>query len=323
MHKLSFIDATREAFHEEMTRDDRVFILGEDVGSNLYGATSGLQQEFGSSRVRDCPISEGAIAGAAIGAAMVGMRPIADFNIASFLYVAMDQIVSMAAKSTYIYGGQAKVPMVMRACMFYGKSVAAQHSDRPYATFATIPGLKIAVPSTPYDVKGLYKAAIRDDDPTMIFEDSNLWGMAGEIPDDDYVVEIGKADIKRAGSDATIVAIGGAVHHALTAADLLAVEGIDIEVVDVRSVRPLDTATILTSVARTHRVVVADPAHVLCSVASEIAATIVESAFWDLAAPIVRVTAPDTHPPFSPPLEPQLYPSPERIIRAVRAVIEA
>jgi acetoin:2,6-dichlorophenolindophenol oxidoreductase subunit beta len=322
MHKISYLEAAREAIYEEMVRDEKVFVLGEDVGSNLYGATAGLATEFGSARVRNAPISEAAIAGAAIGSAMVGMRPIADFNISSFLYVAMDQIVSMAAKSTYLYGGQAKVPMVMRACMFYGKSVAAQHSDRPYATFATIPGLKIVVPSTAHDVKGLYKTAIRDDNPVMIFEDANLWGTAEEIPDGDYLVPFGQADVKREGGDVTVVALAGAVHHALHAADLLAVEGIAVEVVDPRTVRPLDMNTILTSVAKTHRVVVADPAHRLCSVASEIAASIAEEAFWDLEAPIKRVTSPDSHPPFSPPIEMQLYPSSDRIVAAIRAVLD-
>jgi pyruvate dehydrogenase E1 component beta subunit len=321
LRKVSYIQALGEALREEMERDERVFILGEDVASNLFGATTGFTEQFGPERVRNTPISEGAIAGAAVGAAMVGMRPIADFTIASFLYVAMDQIVSIAAKSTYLYGGQAKIPVVMRACMFYGQANAAQHSDRPYATFATIPGLKIVVPTTPYDIKGLLKTAVRDDDPVMIFEDGTTWGYMGEIPDEEYLIPFGQADVKRSGSDVTVVGIAGAVHHALAAADTLEQEGISVEVVDPRTIRPLDRAAILSSVEKTGRLVVADPAHQVCSVASEISAIVAEQGFWNLRAPIARVTAPDIHPPFSPPAEAPLYPSSDRIADAVRHVL--
>jgi pyruvate dehydrogenase E1 component beta subunit len=321
MRKLSYIQALGEALREEMERDPSVFILGEDVASNLFGATTNFTEDFGPERVRNTPISEGAIAGAAIGAAMVGMRPIADFTIASFLYVAMDQIVSMAAKSTYLYGGQAQLPLVMRACMFYGSGNAAQHSDRPYAMFATVPGLKIVVPTTPYDIKGLMKTAVRDDDPVMFFEDGSTWGYMGEVPEEEYLIPFGQADVKRAGTDVTVVGIAGAVHHALAAADTLAVEGISVEVIDPRTIRPLDRATILDSVAKTGRLIVADPAHQVCSVASEIAATVAQEGFWSLQAPIQRVTAPDTHPPFSPPAEAPLYPNPDRIAAAVRSAL--
>jgi acetoin:2,6-dichlorophenolindophenol oxidoreductase subunit beta len=321
MRKVSYIQALGEALREEMERDERVFILGEDVASNLFGATTGFTEQFGADRVRNTPISEGAIAGAAVGAAMVGMRPIADFTIASFLYVAMDQIVSIAAKSTYLYGGQASIPVVMRACMFYGAANAAQHSDRPYATFATVPGLKIVVPTTPYDIKGLLKTAVRDDDPVMIFEDGTTWGYMGEIPDEEYLIPFGEADIKRPGTDVTVVGIAGAVHHALAAADTLDQEGISVEVIDPRTIRPLDKNTILQSVEKTGRLVVADPAHQVCSVASEVSAIVAEEGFWSLRAPIARVTAPDIHPPFSPPAEAPLYPSPTRIADAVRHVM--
>jgi len=321
MRKVSYIQALGEALREEMERDPSVFILGEDVASNLFGATTNFTEDFGPERVRNTPISEGAIAGAAIGAAMVGMRPIADFTIASFLYVAMDQIVRIAAKSTYLYGGQAKLPLVMRACMFYGSGNAAQHSDRPYAMFATVPGLKIVIPTTPYDIKGLMKTAVRDDDPVMFFEDGSTWGYMGEVPEEEYLIPFGQADVKRAGTDVTVVGIAGAVHHALAAADTLALEGISVEVIDPRTIRPLDRATILESVAKTGRLVVTDPAHQMCSVASEIAATVAQEGFWNLQAPIQRVTAPDTHPPFSPPAEAPLYPNPDRIAAAVRAVL--
>jgi pyruvate dehydrogenase E1 component beta subunit len=322
MRTISYIQALGEALREEMQRDERVFILGEDVASNLFGATTGFVDEFGAARVRNTPISEGAIAGAAIGAAMVGMRPIADFTISSFLYVAMDQIVSMAAKSTYLYGGQAKIPLVMRSCMFYGNGNAAQHSDRPYPMFATVPGLKIVVPTTPYDIKGLLKTAIRDDDPVMFFEDGSTWGFQGEVPEDEYLIPFGQASVRREGTDVTVVGIAGAVNQALAAAEQLAAEGVSVEVIDPRTIRPLDRAAILASVAKTGRLVVTDPAHAVCSIASEIAAIVAEEGFWSLQAPIMRVTVPDTHIPYSPPIEKQLYPSPERIGAAVRAVLK-
>jgi acetoin:2,6-dichlorophenolindophenol oxidoreductase subunit beta len=321
MAKMTYLQAIGAAMFEEMKRDESVFILGEDVASNLYGATNGFVEEFGLERVRNTPISEGAIAGAATGAALAGMRPIADFNIAPFMYVAMDQIVSMTAKSTYIYGGQGKVPTVMRAVMLYGTGNAAQHSDRPYPTFMTIPGLKIIAPTTAYDVKGLLKSAIRDDDPVLCFEDGSCWFTAEEVPDDEYLVPIGVADVKREGSDATVVAVAGAVAHALAAADALAAEDISVEVIDPRTLAPLDTATILASVEKTGHLVIADPAHDVCSAASQIAAVVAEQGFWSLQAPIHRVTTPHTHIPFAPPLEAPLFPSSERIQAALRSVL--
>lgn len=323
MRKLTFLQAIGEAQREEMRRDPRVFIMGEDVVYNVFGTTAGFPDEFGLERIRDTPISEAGFVGAAAGAAMVGMRPIVDLTIATFAYPAMDQIVSIIAKSTYLYGGQAKVPLVIRMCMFYGNSNAAQHSDRPYPMFMGIPGLKIICPSTPYDMMGLLKTAIRDDDPVLSFEDGTLWTSSSEVPDDELLVPFGKADIKHPGSDVTVVAIAGAVRHALAAAQELQKEGISVEVVDPRTLVPLDRATILESVHRTGRLVVADIAHRTCGAASEISAIVAEDGFWDLKAPIVRVTTPDTHIPFSPPLEQPLYPNKERIARAVRHVLEA
>jgi acetoin:2,6-dichlorophenolindophenol oxidoreductase subunit beta len=321
MHKVTFLQAITEAQREEMRRDPRVFIMGEDVVCNLYGATGGLGEEFGLERIRDTPISEAGIVGAGAGAAMVGMRPIVDVTIAPFIYPAMDQVVSIIAKSTYLYGGQAKLPLVLRANMMYNSGNAAQHSDRPYSLFMAIPGLKIIVPSNAYDMKGLLKTAIRDDDPVLCFEDATLWSSMSEVPDEDYLIPLGQADIKHKGTDVTVVAIAGAVNHALSAAHELHSVGTSVEVVDPRSLVPLDRTTILESVRRTGRLVIADPANRTCGAAAEISAIVAEEAFWDLKAPIVRVTTPDTHIPFNRSLEKPLYPSKERITRAVQHVL--
>jgi acetoin:2,6-dichlorophenolindophenol oxidoreductase subunit beta len=322
MTTISYLQAIRDAQLEEMRRDERVFIMGEDVAWNMLGSTEGFVEEFGAERVRNTPITEAAFTGAAAGAAMVGMRPIVDLMLTSFMYCAMDQIISIISKSTYLYGGQASLPLTIRASMFYGGSNAAQHSDRPLAPFMASPGLKIIAPSSPYDAKGLLKAAIREDDPVISFEDGTLWTMTGDVPDEDYIVPLGQADVKREGSEVTVVAISGAVRAALAAADQLAGEGISVEVVDPRSLVPLDYDTILSSVVKTGRLVVADPSHRTCSPAAEIAATVAEDGFWSLQAPIVRVTTPDTHIPFSPPLEAQLYPGPDRIAEAVRQTLK-
>jgi acetoin:2,6-dichlorophenolindophenol oxidoreductase subunit beta len=322
MTTISYLQAIRDAQFEEMARDDRVFIMGEDVAWNMLGSSEGFVEAFGAERVRNTPITEAAFTGAAAGAAMVGMRPIVDLMLTSFMYCAMDQIISIISKSTYLYGGQASLPLTIRASMFYGGSNAAQHSDRPLAPFMASPGLKIIAPSSPYDAKGLLKAAIREDDPVISFEDGTLWTMTGDVPDEDYIVPLGQADVKREGSEVTVVAISGAVRAALAAAGQLAGEGISVEVVDPRSLVPMDYDTILNSVAKTGRLVVADPSHRTCSPAAEIAATVAEDGFWSLQAPIVRVTTPDTHIPFSPPLEAQLYPGPDRIAAAVRQTLK-
>jgi pyruvate dehydrogenase E1 component beta subunit len=318
MHKVSYLQAINEALIEEMERDERVFVMGEDVGWNLMGATGGLAEKFGKERVRNTPISEAGFVGAAAGAAMVGMRPVVDMLIAPFVYVAFDQFVSIIAKSTYLYGGQARLPLTVRAPMLYGSGNAAQHSDRPYATFMSIPGLKIMAPATPYDVKGMLKAAIRDDDPVISFEDGTVWRERSDVPEDDLVIPLGKADIKRSGSDVTIVAVAGAVRHALEAAEQLAGDSVSAEVVDLRSIVPMDRSTILGSVAKTGRLVVADPAHEMGSVASEVAAVVAQEGFDSLRAPILRVTTPHTHIPFSAALEKPLYPNAEKIAAAAR-----
>lgn len=323
MAKLSFVQAVCAAQREELRRDPSVFLMGEDVTHNVLGSSEGFLEEFGPDRIRDTPISEAGFLGAGVGAAMVGMRPIVDMLMAPFLYVAADQVISIAAKSTYLYGGQARVPLTIRAPMLYGPTTAnaGQHSDRPYPIFMTVPGIKIVVPSTPSDAKGLLKSAVRDDNPVIIFEDSNCWGLTEDVPDGDFTVPLGKADIKRPGTDVTLVAIGGAVPCALDAADQLAEAEISVEVIDPRTLVPLDRTTILESVERTGRLIVADPAHRTCSAASEIASIVAEEGFWGLRAPIALVTTPDTHIPFSTPLEAPLYPSAERIATCARELM--
>jgi acetoin:2,6-dichlorophenolindophenol oxidoreductase subunit beta len=321
MAKVSFLEAIRQAQFEELSRDERVFLMGEDVRCNVFGTNTGFVDEFGVERIRDTPISEAGFIGAAAGASMVGMRPIVDLTIATFTYVAMDQICSIIAKSRYIYGGQAKLPLVIRMCLFYGNSNAAQHSDRPYPMFMGMPGLKIIIPSNPADMKGLLKSAIRDDNPVMSFEDGTLWSGKAEVPDhDDFYLPLGVADVKREGADVSVIAVGGSVPLALTAADILSNEGVSVEVVDPRSLVPLDTETILASVRKTGRAITVDPAHQACSVASELSALIVEKAFASLKAPVLRVTTPNTHVPFCPSIEKGLYPTVDRIVAAARNV---
>lgn len=322
MPEISYLRAIREAMGEEMHRNPDVFLMGEDCRHSLFGTTAGMVEEFGLDRVLDLPLSEAGFIGAAAGAAMVGMRPIVDVTLATFLYPAFDQIVSIIAKSRYLYGGQTNVPLTIRSCLLYNINNAAQHSDRPYATFMTIPGLKIIVPTTPADAKGLLKSAIRDDDPVLIFEDGALWGSKGPVPDGDFLIPIGKGDIKRKGSDVTVFAVAGAVPMALAAAEKLAGDGYSVEVIDPRTVKPLDTTLVLESVAKTGRFVAVDPAHQSCSIASEITATVVEECFAQLKAPPRRVTTPDIHIPFSPALEKGLYPSVDSISAAVRRVME-
>lgn len=323
MARATFLDAIRQAQYEEMRRDERVFIMGEDIVCSVFGTTLGFVEEFGRERVRDTPISENGFVGAAAGAAMVGMRPIVDVTLAPFLYPAMDQVISIVAKSRYIYGGQTKLPLVIRSCLFYGNSNAAQHSDRPYSMFMNVPGLKIITPSNAYDMKGLLKAAIRDDDPVLSFEDGTCWMAKSELPDDpDFMIPLGKGDIKREGSDVTIVAIAGAVPTALKAADQLAKEGISAEVIDPRTLVPLDRELILRSVRKTGRAVTVDPAHQSCSAGSEIAAIIAEYAFDSLRGPVRRVATADTHLPFSPAIEKALYPTVDRVVSVVRQLVK-
>ena len=320
--KAIYVEALNQAIMEEMARDESVFIMGEDIRRSVYGATAGLLDRFGETRVLDTPLSENGFFGAAIGASLVGMRPIVE-TLTSFMWVAMDQLVSQAAKMRYMFGGQAKLPVVYRATMFYGGGSAAHHSDRSYPMFMNMPGFKILVPATPRDAKGLLKTAIRDDDPCIVFEDGTLSGSSGEVAEgDDALVPFGVADVARSGDDVTVVAIAGAVSMALRAADELDADGISVEVIDPRTLVPLDKQTILESVAKTGRLVIADPAHKVCSAASEIASIVSEEGFWDLQAPVMKVAAEQVHIPYTPVLERLVYPSADKISAAVKATLQ-
>jgi pyruvate dehydrogenase E1 component beta subunit len=306
---------------EEMRRDERVFIMGEDIQKGVYGASGGLFAEFGGERVRDCPLSENAFMGAAVGAAAVGMRPIVE-SAFCFMWVAMDSLISQASKMRYMFGGQVDLPIVYRASMYYGGSMAAHHSDRSYPVFMHIPGFKVVFPSDAYDGKGLLKASIQENDPVIFCEDRTILGARAVVPEEDYTIPLGVAEIKREGTDVTIVAIGGMVPLALVAAETLAVEGGSAEVLDPRTLVPLDKEAILKSVAKTGRLVVVDMAHKTCSAASEIAALVAMEGFWDLQAPIQRLGTANVHIPFSPALEPLCYPTSETIAQAVRTTLE-
>jgi pyruvate dehydrogenase E1 component beta subunit len=330
MTVMSYLGAIGAAQREAMQTDERVVIIGEDVEANVYGTTGGsgksraasgdFLEMFGANRIRNTPISEEVIVGACAGAAMTGLRPIVDLSYSSFLYMAMDQFVNQVAKNRYMFGGQASMPVVFRSAMFYGLNTGAHHSDRPYPMFMNVPGLKVVVPASPADAKGLLRTAVDSDDPVLIFEACMLWGTKEDVPEEEYHTPFGVARTVREGSDVTIVAISSAVPEAVKAADELAEQGISAEVLDPRTLVPLDVEAIVSSVQRTGRLVVADPAHRTCSAAAEIAAIVAEEAFSSLTAPIVRVTTPDTQIPFSPALEKQLYPNRNSIADAVRRV---
>lgn len=317
--QMTYLQAIVQAQIEELRRDDRVIMMGEDIG--VYGGGK-LGEEFDSTRIWSMPISETSFTGVGIGAALTGLRPIVDLTIASFVYLASDPIINQAAKLHYMTGGQVHVPIVFRSCMFYGVGNAAQHSDRPYPVFMNVPGLKVVCATTPADIKGLLKSAVRDENPVIIFEDTKLWPVKGEVPTDpDYLVPIGKANIRRSGRDVTVVAIAGAMKAALEAADVLDREGISVELIDPRTLKPLDTATIIESVSKTGRLVIVENAHRVCSVSSEIAAVVADEAFDCLKRPIRRLTAPDVHVPFSPVLEEHIYPRKEVIVETVKGLL--
>ena len=321
MTQTVFAEAINQAHIEEMRRDENVFIMGEDIRRAVYGATANLLSEFGEERVLDTPLSENGFFGAAIGASLVGSRPIVE-TLTSFMWVAMDQLISQAAKMRYMFGGQATLPVVYRALMMYGGGAAAHHSDRSYPMFMNMPGIKIVVPSNPADVKGLLKTAIRDEDPVIFFEDGTISGMRGEVPDEEYLTPFGEANIVKEGNDCTIVAIGGAVNHAISAAESLTKDGISVEVIDPRTLVPLDKTSILNSVEKTGRLVVVDPAHKVCSAASEIASIVAEEGFWSLQAPIQKVASEQVHIPFTPVLEKLVYPDATKISNAVKKTLE-
>jgi pyruvate dehydrogenase E1 component beta subunit len=322
---ISYSEAIREALAEEMSRDPSVFILGEDVGAfgGVFGVTQGLFEEFGPERVRDTPISEAAIVGAALGAALVGMRPVAEIMFGDFVTVAMDQLVNQAAKARYMSGGKAKVPLTIRVTTGAPGSAAAQHSQSVESWFLNVPGLKIVIPATPYDAKGLLKSAIRGEDPILFFEHKMLYATKGDVPEaeDDYVVPFGQAAIRRAGSDATIIALGGMVQRALTAAEQLATANVSVEVIDPRTLVPFDKETIIKSVQKTGRVIIVHEAHQRGGPGAEIAALIAEEAVQWLDSPIVRVAAKNVPLPYSPILEEYVLPSVEDIIQTVTRIL--
>jgi acetoin:2,6-dichlorophenolindophenol oxidoreductase subunit beta len=322
MREIAFVQAINEAISEEMARDQRVFVMGEDVRLSAFGTTGGLVEKYGPERVRNTPISEAGFVGAGIGAAITGYRPVVEIQIASFFWVAMDQICNQASKLRYMSGGQAVLPLTLRTVCGVIGSAAAQHSETMYANFLNTPGLKLAAPSTPYDAKGMLKSAIRDDNPVLFFEHLRLGAKKGPVPEEEYLVPLGKAAVVQQGKDVTLIAIAWMVDLALDAAKKLAEEGISAEVIDLRSIAPLDKETILASVAKTGRVVIVDEAHKTGSVASEIAATIAEEAFSSLRAPIRRVCSLDVPIPFSPPMENYVIPDAGKIIAAVHTVLE-
>ena len=323
--------ALNEAIKLAMRKDDHVILMGEDVagGANVdhlqddeawggvLGVTKGIVQEFGRERVLDTPISEAGYIGAAMAAASTGLRPIAELMFNDFIGTCLDQVLNQGAKFRYMFGGKAEVPITIRTTHGAGFRAAAQHSQSLYALFTSIPGLKVIVPSTPYDAKGLLLAAIEDQDPVIFFEDKTLYNMTGDVPEEYYTLPIGKADIKRKGADVTIVAIGKQVHTALQAAEQLSARGIEAEILDPRSLSPLDEEAVLASVEKTNRLVIVDEANPRCSIAADIASLAADKGFDSLDAPVKKVTAPHTPVPFSPPLEDLYLPTPEQVVNTV------
>jgi pyruvate dehydrogenase E1 component beta subunit len=326
MNEVTYVKALNEALREEMIRDERVFLIGEDIGIFWEGAfkvTKGLAMEFGTERVRDAPISESCIIGAAIGAAMTGMRPVAEIMFGDLLTLAMDQITNQAAKIHYMFGGQLKVPIVIRSPFGAGKSIAAHHSQSLEAWFMHTPGLKVAVPSNAYDAKGLLKTAIRDNNPVMFFEHKICYTTKSIIPDEEYLIPFGKADVKREGNDLTIFATFWMVHQALKAAEKLAKKGIEVEVIDPRTLVPLDKKTIIKSVEKTNRLLIVEEDCKTCGVGAEIAAIVAEEAFDCLESPIKRISEPDTPIPFSPVLERYVIPDEKSIVKGVEDLLSS
>ena len=321
MPSIGFIDAIRQALTEEMERDPTVFVMGEDVRVGAFAATRGLFEQFGPQRVRNTPVSEAALAGAGIGAAMAGMRPVVEIEFASFFSCCFDQVCNQAAKLRYMSGGQARLPLTFRCVYGAMGSAAAQHSEVVYSQFLAAPGLKIVIPSGAAEMKGLLKTAIRDDNPVLVFEHGRLGFTYGEVPEGEYVLPLGRGAAKREGSDVTIIAIGAMVPKALTVAEEMEKEGVSIEVWDPRTLVPLDEEGMLASVAKTGRVVIADEGHLRGGVAGDLAAIIIDKGFDYLNAPIKRVTALDVPIPFSPSLESYVLPDEAKIKAAVQEIL--
>jgi pyruvate dehydrogenase E1 component beta subunit len=323
MALITYRDALTQALREELRRDPNVFLMGEEVGvyQGAYKVSKGLLQEFGERRIIDTPITEEGFAGVGVGAAMVGLRPIIEMMTWNFSLLAMDQIINGAAKMFYMSGGQFKIPIVVRGPGGAAHQLAAQHSQSIESWYAHVPGLKVVAPSTPYDAKGLLKSAIRDDDPVIFFEGETLYGSKGEVPEDDYTVPIGVSEVKRTGTDVTIIAWSKMVTVALKVADTLAAEGISCEVVDPRTLRPLDDAPILESVRKTNRCVILEEGWPYAGLGAQIAYQIQQAAFGDLDAPVTRVTGVDVPMPYAKNLEHLAMPSPARLVAAVREVL--
>ena len=322
MSEKTYLQALNEALKQEMERDENVFILGEDVGQfgGCFGVTQGLFDQFGEARVMDTPITESTIVGAAAGAAAAGLRPVAELMFVDFIGVAMDQLFNQAAKMRFMFGGKATVPMTLRMPQGAGIGAAAQHSQSLESWFMNIPGLKVVIPSTPRDAKGLLISAIRDENPVVFLEHKLLYGMSGDVPDESYTIELGKGEVKREGTDVTIVATSLMVYSALEAAERLAADGIQAEVVDPRCLQPLDKDIIIDSVKKTNALVVAHEAVEFAGPGAEIAAMVAEEALDYLDAPIKRVGAPFCPVPFSPPLEQFYIPNADNIVEAVKSI---
>jgi pyruvate dehydrogenase E1 component beta subunit len=318
---MSISDAIVMAQREEMLRDKNVYIMGLDVGpyGGAFGCTKGLWKQFGKERVMDMPIAEAGYVGAAVGSAATGMRPIAELQFSDWITIASDQLVNQAANMRYTFGGSLSIPMVLRAPVGGGISAASQHSHMFESWFAFVPGLKVVLPATPADAKGLLKSAIRDNNPVIFFEHKDIYDITGDVPEDpDFTIPLGKAKVVREGKDVTIVTYSKMVHESLKAADMLAKDGIDVEVVDLRTIKPMDTETILNSVKKTNRLVCVQEVWLTCSVASEVSAIVAENAIEYLDAPIKRVGAMDVPSPFAPNLERYVLPNPEKIVKAVK-----
>lgn len=319
MREITFAQAVNEALHEEMERDSKVVLLGEDIGfiGGNFGVTKGLQEKYGRDRVRDTPISEDAIVGLSLGASLVGIRPVAEIMFSTFLGCCMEEIVNQVAAIRYMSGGQCSVPLVIRTANSLGRSGAAQHSGRTEAWIMHTPGIKVVIPSTPYDAKGLLKTAIRQPDPVIFFEHAMAYyGVKGPVPEGEYTIPFGKADIKREGTDVTIVAYQMMVKKALDAAEILAEQGIEAEVVDLRTLVPLDMETVIASVKKTNRAIVASEECARAGVCAEIGFRITQEAFDYLDAPVQRVATADVPVPFSPPLEQYMMAKTEDIVAA-------
>jgi pyruvate/2-oxoglutarate/acetoin dehydrogenase E1 component len=323
MREIRYIEAVREAQWEEMRRDDSIFIFGEGIGprGGAFTQTQGMWPEFGEDRLLDVPLSEMGFCGLAIAAAMTGLRPIVDFMFWDFANEAFGQIINQAARIHYMSNGQYKVPIVMHGVVGVGQSAGGHHSGRHYPVYAQMPGLKIIIPATPYDVKGLLKTAIRDDDPVLVFLHRGMFNMRGPVPEKEFTIPLGQANVCREGSDVTVVATLSMVHLALQAAEALAVEGISVEVVDPRTLAPLDSETILSSIRKTNRLVVVDEAFSPCGVGAEMAALAADEAFYYLDAPIKRVHPPSVPEPSSPPLEKAWLPTMTQLATTVREVM--